>query len=83
MEHKLLKISLDTKENFDLVNQYITLKDYSREFSIVFGFVKDYYERDSKANHVDVDLLKELISSEVQNEKHADRFKEFLDETTN
>lgn len=83
MEHKLLKISLDTKENFDLVNQYITLKDYSREFSIVFGFVKDYYERDSKANHVDVDLLKELISSEVQNEKHADRFKEFLDETIN
>lgn len=80
MEHQLLKLLLDNRSDYELVKQYINLKSYGREFNIIFEFIKDYYERDSKVGHVQVDLLQELIKSQVQNEKHVERFVEFIKE---
>lgn len=80
MESKLTKLMLDSRADYELVVQHINLKNYSKEFSIIQGFIKDYYERDSKAERVNVDLLIDLISASVQNEKHVERFKEFVEE---
>lgn len=80
MESKLTKLMLDSRADYELVVQHINLKNYSKEFSIIQGFIKDYYERDSKAQQVNVDLLTDLISASVQNEKHVERFKEFVEE---
>lgn len=71
---------LKSRESFALIQSFINEKLYSREFQIVKGFVKDYYERDAKAQEVDLGLLGELISSEVLNEKHAAKFAELAHE---
>lgn len=71
---------LKSRESFALIQSFINEKLYSREFQIVKGFVKDYYERDTKAQEVDLGLLGELISSEVLNEKHATKFAELAQE---
>lgn len=80
MESKLTKLMLDSRADYELVVQHISLKNYSKEFSIIQGFIKDYYDRDSKAERVNTDLLVDLISASVQNEKHVERFKEFVEE---
>lgn len=80
MESKLTKLMLDSRADYELVVQHINLKNYSKEFSIIQGFIKDYYERDSKAERVNTELLVDLISASVQNEKHVERFKEFVEE---
>ena len=80
MESKLTKLMLDSRADYELVVQHINLKNYSKEFSIIQGFIKDYYDRDSKAERVNTDLLVDLISASVQNEKHVERFKEFVEE---
>lgn len=82
MESQLLKMVLDSRSDYELIKQHITVKSYSREFGIVFGFISDYYDRDSKVQKVEVDTLRELIRSSVQNEKHVERFHELLDECT-
>lgn len=71
---------LKSRESFALIQSFINEKLYSREFQIVKGFVKDYYERDAKAQEVDLGLLGELISSEILNEKHAAKFAELAQE---
>lgn len=80
MESKLTKLMLDSRADYELVVQHINLKNYSKEFSIIQGFIKDYYDRDSKAERVNTELLVDLISASVQNEKHVERFKEFVEE---
>lgn len=46
----------------------------------MFRFAKDYYDRDDKAKSVDRAVLTEQIKGQVQNEKHVDRFLNYLDE---
>lgn len=81
MEKQLLSTTLASRGNFSLIQQYINLKQYSREFGILFEFVKNYYERDENAKLVDVTVLREQINAEIQNEKHRDRFLAYLDES--
>ena len=80
MEQQLLKLVIHSRDDFDLIRQHITTKAYSREFGIVFDYISDYYERDQNADHVNVNLLVELMSSTMTNEKHVERFKEFIEE---
>lgn len=80
MEDKLIKLVLSSRDDFYLIQQHINLKTYSREFCIVFSYIKDYYERDSHASSVQLDLLAEIIKSTVTNEKHAERFITYIEE---
>lgn len=80
MEKQLLATVLTSKDSFSLINQYINLKQYSREFGILFDFVKEYYGRDEGAKLVDTVVFKEQLNAQVQNEKHRERFLKYLDE---
>lgn len=71
---------LHSRDNFLLILSHIDLKQYSREFQLIVGFVKGYYERDEYARAVDRELFGQLISAEVNNEKHTDRFLNIIDE---
>lgn len=81
MEKQLLSTILASRESFSLINQYINRKLYSREFSILYDFIAGYYERDQRAQSVDLDVLRELISVEIVNDKHKERFLKFLNES--
>lgn len=80
MEKHLLSVMLGSRESFYMILSYITLKQWSREFQIIVGYLREYYDRDSGTLHVDRTLIAELIASEVTNEKHVDRFLSIIDE---
>lgn len=80
MEHTILSVALKSREDFQLINQYIKLKGYTTEFKIVWGFIKDYYARDSGASSVDRNVFAEILRATVPNEKHAEKFLAFADE---
>lgn len=80
MENLLLSSILKSRESYDIISSYITPKSYSREFQLIFGFVADYYKRDKEAKQVERELLGNLISTSIQNEKHVDRFLGIVDE---
>lgn len=63
-----------------MILSYINTKSYSREFQIIVGFLKDYYDRDSYALAVDRTVLRELIAGDTQNPKHVERFHKIVDE---
>jgi KaiC/GvpD/RAD55 family RecA-like ATPase len=80
MERHILSVILRDRESFSLVSAHLTPKLYSREFQILLGFIKSYYDRDSKATHVETSLLEEQVTADVRNEKHRDKFLGMLQE---
>lgn len=71
---------LHSRDNFLLILSHIDLKQYSREFQLLVGYIKGYYERDDNARRVDRELFGHLIEAEVNNEKHTTRFLNIVDE---
>lgn len=80
MESQVLSIALKGRGDFDLLANHLNPKRWSREFQIVFGFISEYYKRDSDAKSVDIAILGGQIEHSVQNEKHVDKFMEIVRE---
>lgn len=80
MENLILSVVLKSRESYYLIASYIKPKSYSREFQLIFKFIGDYYNRDSEVLEVSRELLGQLISTAVQNEKHVERFLRIVDE---
>lgn len=80
MEKHLLSVALHSRESFALIAQHIGVKLYSREFQIIWGFISDYYKRDTNATQVDRTVLGELIGAGTVNPKHTEKFLAIVDE---
>lgn len=80
MENHLLSVVLKSRESYALIAQHINSKLYSREFQIVWGFVRDYYKRDDNAQSVDRTVLGELVAATTANPKHTEKFLAIVDE---
>lgn len=78
MEQLLLKAALTSRQSTKLIADYITTKEYSREFQILFGRIQDYYKRDVEADAVNMQLLMAAIEQELPNKKHVQQFNEML-----
>jgi archaellum biogenesis ATPase FlaH len=79
LETQLLATILNSRDSYFLIAHYIRLKQYSREFQIIFKFINDYYIRDPQAQFVERALFGELLSASIQNEKHVERFLKIID----
>lgn len=80
MEQHLLSAALKDRESLYLIMQYITTKQYSREFQILINKVKDYYDKDAGAEHVVMDVLVAGLAETILNKKHVDNFVQVLNE---
>ena len=80
MELQLLSIMLKDRESHHLLRSYIDVKMYSKEAQIIFGFIDDYYNRDSHTTHVDRSVIGELMGATLTNQKHVDKFLKIIDE---
>lgn len=63
-----------------LILSFIDVKSYTREFTILIGKIKEYYERDESANSVSRELFLALLAEAVPNAKHLERFTSIIDE---
>lgn len=80
MESNLLNAAFTKRENLFLILQYIKAKEYSREFQILIGKIKDYYERDVASQAVDRDIFTAQVVDALPNKKHAENFKTIIDD---
>ena len=80
MEAQLLAASLTSRDSYELIKEYITLKSstYSKQFQVVMNKLGEYYARDSAAVKADVDLLLTQISETIRNDKHIATFRDML-----
>jgi replicative DNA helicase len=80
METSILSAALRSRTDYEVLAEHLNIKRWTREFQIVFGYIKDYYERDRAAQSVDRAVFAELITNAVNNEKHAQKFIAIADE---
>lgn len=80
MESNLLNAAFTKRENLFLILQYIKAKEYSREFQILIGKIKDYYERDAASQSVDRLIFTAQVVDALPNKKHAENFKAIIDD---
>lgn len=74
MESLILSTALKGRRDYEMFQQYLDPKRWSREFQIVWDFLGNYYSRDREAQHVDRGLLLEIMAGSVRNDKHLDKF---------
>lgn len=80
MELHLLNASLAGRENLYRILDYIAAKEYSREFQILMGKMREYYDRDTAATHVVKEVFLGMLEASVQNKKHFEKFVEIINE---
>lgn len=82
MEQPLLAASLRSRQDYELIRNYIDIKltTYSKAFQIIMAKVGDYYKRDTDAQYVDAPVLLQQIAESIRNEKHVQRFNDTVAE---
>lgn len=80
MELHLLNASLAGRENLYRILDYIAAKEYSREFQILMGKIREYYDRDPNADNVVREVFLGMLEASVQNKKHFEKFVEIINE---
>lgn len=82
MEKDLLACALHSRQDYELILSYITVKSnsYSKEFQLLMGKVGEYYARDSETQGVSPDVLLAQIGETLRNEKVVTRLTEFVND---
>ncbi len=83
MELQVLGACLKSRQTNDLVTEHLNDKDFSKEYQIIRGLIKEYYDRDREASRVDPQLLNGIIENSVQNKKHRERFIDMVEQAAN
>lgn len=80
MELHIVKAALKSRDAFELIQEYLNPKSYSREYQLLLGKIKEYYDRDSSTREVNCDIFVEILTNSVPNVTHQQRFKDMVDE---
>ena len=80
MERDLLACALHSRQDYELILSYISVKSnsYSKEFSLLMGKIGEYYARDSAVEGVSPELLMAQIGETLRSEKLVARLTEFI-----
>lgn len=83
MEKQLLGVSMRSRQDYNLVRNYIDVngKQYSKPFQILMGMIGDYYSRDGTATYVLPEVLGAQVQETVRNSKHIELFDTLLAES--
>lgn len=77
-ERKLLASCARSRVAFDRVADHVADADLTEPGRLILAHIRKYYDRDSKADHVDLDLLLSGICRELPNPKHHKSFGEIV-----
>lgn len=82
MEKELLACALNSREDYELILNYLNTKgnSFSKEFQFVLTKVGEYYARDKESVSATPAILKAQIEGDVRNDKVLARLSDLLDE---
>jgi archaellum biogenesis ATPase FlaH len=78
MERKILAAIIRNRAHWDAVKGHLKQEELSAEGAIIVDLVKEYYDTDSDAEHVDLDLLEPRITRRVASNKHVEVINAYL-----
>lgn len=83
MEQPLIAASLRSRQDYDLICSYISMRSstYSKLFQIIMKKIGEYYQRDADTPHVNAEVLLAQIGESIRSEKHVARFVELINES--
>jgi hypothetical protein len=83
MEQPLIAASLRSRQDYDLICSYISMRSstYSKLFQIIMKKIGEYYQRDADVSAVLPEVLLAQISESIRSEKHVARFTELINES--
>lgn len=84
MERDLLACALHSRQDYELILNYIEPKSnsYSKEFQVLLEKVGEYYARDNDSASVSTEVLLAQIAGTIRSEKVANRLSDFVNEAT-
>ena len=77
-ERQLISSLIRSREAFDRVANHLTDADLTEQAKVIVQHVREYYDRDAGASHVDPELLKGAICRTLSNPKHQAMFTELV-----
>lgn len=80
MESQILHAAIKSRDSFDLIEAYLNPRSYSKEFQVILGKIKEYYQRDRDSKAVNEVQFMELVLQSIPNEKHQARFRGIIEE---
>jgi hypothetical protein len=83
MENQLIGVSMKSRQDYNLVRNYIDVngKQYSKPFQVLMGMIADYYSRDGTAEFVLPEVLGTQVRESLRNSKHVDLFDTLIAES--
>jgi len=83
MEKQLLGVSMKSRQDYNLVRNYIDVngKHYSKPFQVLMGMIADYYSRDGTADFVHPEVLGAQVKESLRNNKHVELFDSLIAES--
>ena len=83
MEQPLIAAAIRSRNDYELIKEYIDLKgkSYSKPFQVVMSKIGEYYARDADAEAVMPDVLLGQIADSIRNEKHVTTFTNLVEES--
>lgn len=83
MEKPLIAAAMRSRQDFDLIKNYIDVKltTYSKELQVIMGKVEAYYSRDPDATSVTPEVLMAQIGETLRSEKQVSRLSDMVVES--
>lgn len=78
-ERKLLAAAVNDRRAFDLLAKHVGPSDLSEPGKRVFHIVQQYYGRDPKATHCDLETVTSLVVQSATNPKHKESFEAIME----
>jgi hypothetical protein len=72
LDQQILLASCKSREAWEKVRKYISSRELSPNIGFWWKLVQEYYERDRKAESINLEVLRELGKTRIQNPKHVD-----------
>lgn len=83
MEEKILAAIIADREGFNRIDQHLSQDDVSPEGAIVLKEIRKFYYKDAQADKADIEIIRKMVMRRLQNPKHSDVFKTYLDRVEN
>lgn len=78
-EKKILAAAIKSRKAWELLNSNVSPAELGSDTATLLGIVREYYERDSSAQTVDIPLVIASVERSVQNPKHQKMLRTVLE----
>ena len=78
-----LAAALKKRRAYEVIQKYGKAEKENKYYQVIYSLIEEHYNRDANAEHVDAEVLKQIIHEKIRNPKHAAQLVEIVENATN